>query len=135
MRYEQDSFPQDLRFQVTPNSEHFQARYVITHPAKGDLTCAPGQDYIRKLESRRDLEVKELTALAGWTNPNYVDYITEYSRKAKPDKYAPQRNSFLPTSILPIESSKKDSFGKWILLLGVLVGIVYLKPRNARKNG
>ncbi|MEM9050465.1 MAG: DUF2330 domain-containing protein [Bacteroidota bacterium] len=130
VRYEQDRFPQDLRFHVTPNSEHFQARYVITHPAKGDLTCEAGQSYIRKLESRRGLEIKELTALAGWTNPNYGDYITEYSKKSKPDKYAPKQNSFLPTDILPLASDQKEKAGKWIILIGVLAGILSLRPRR-----
>jgi len=130
VRYEQDRFPQDLRFQVTPNTENFQARYVITHPAKGELTCEAGQAYLRKLEYRRDLEVKELTALAGWTNPNYIDYITEYSKRSKSDKYAPQRNSFLPTYILPAEGAQDSSLAKWLMLIFVLSGIAILRPSS-----
>ena len=33
VRYNRASFPQDLMFQVTPNTDNFQARYIITHPA------------------------------------------------------------------------------------------------------
>src|SRR3954465_15326304 len=33
VRYNRQSFPQDLQFQLTPNVENFQARYIVTHPA------------------------------------------------------------------------------------------------------
>ena len=39
-------FPQDLMFQVTPNTENYQARYVITHPATGDFNCDAGKKYL-----------------------------------------------------------------------------------------
>ena len=38
-RYNRKSFAQDLQFQVTPNTENYQARYIITHPASGDFNC------------------------------------------------------------------------------------------------
>ena len=34
VRYGREKFPQDLFFQVTPNTENFQARYILTHPAE-----------------------------------------------------------------------------------------------------
>ncbi len=68
-RYNRKSFPQDLMFQVTPNTENFQARYVITHPANGDLTCDAGKKYLQDLKTRRKKELRELTALTG-TNIN-----------------------------------------------------------------
>lgn len=68
-RYNRKSFPQDLMFQVTPNTENFQARYVITHPANGDLTCDAGKKYLLDLKTRRKKELRELTALTG-TNIN-----------------------------------------------------------------
>lgn len=68
-RYNRKSFAQDLMFQVTPNTENFQARYVITHPANGDLTCDAGKKYLQDLKTRRKKELRELTALTG-TNIN-----------------------------------------------------------------
>jgi hypothetical protein len=68
-RYNRRSFPQDLMFQVTPNTETYQARYVITHPATGDFNCAPGKKYLQDLRQRRKKELQELTALTG-TNIN-----------------------------------------------------------------
>lgn len=64
-RYNRKSFPQDLFFQVTPNTETFQARYVITHPATGDLSCAAGQQYLRELKKRRKNELRQLAMLTG----------------------------------------------------------------------
>jgi hypothetical protein len=134
VRYTKDRFPQDLQFQVTPNAEHFQARYIITHPAKGDLNCEAGDRYVRDLENRRSLEVKELAALAGWTNPNYADYVTEYSKRFKPDKYAPQRNSFLPSAILPGGDDESGSWAKWLFPLAVMAGVIFLGPKRKRED-
>jgi len=64
-RYNRRSFPQDLMFQVTPNTETFQARYVITHPATGNFNCDAGKKYLQDLRKRRKNELVELTALTG----------------------------------------------------------------------
>jgi hypothetical protein len=72
-RYNRKSFPQDLSFQVTPNTETFQARYVITHPATGDLSCAAGKQYLKTLAQRRKNELMELTLLTGTNLNNWQD--------------------------------------------------------------
>jgi hypothetical protein len=64
-RYNRKSFAQDLMFQVTPNTETFQARYIITHPATGNFTCDAGKKYLQDLKKRRRNELIELTALTG----------------------------------------------------------------------
>ncbi|MBL0145931.1 MAG: DUF2330 domain-containing protein [Chitinophagaceae bacterium] len=64
-RYNRNSFAQDLMFQVTPNTETFQARYVITHPAQGDMSCDAGKKYLKELRERRKKELKELAVLTG----------------------------------------------------------------------
>ena len=64
-RYNRNSFAQDLMFQVTPNTETFQARYVITHPATGNFNCDAGKKYLQDLKKRRRDELIELTALTG----------------------------------------------------------------------
>ncbi len=68
-RYNRKSFAQDLSFQVTPNTETFQARYVITHPATGNFDCTAGKKYLQDLKLRRKKELNELTILTG-TNIN-----------------------------------------------------------------
>ncbi len=64
-RYNRNHFAQDLMFQVTPNTETYQARYVITHPATGSFTCDAGKKYLLDLKKRRREELNELTALTG----------------------------------------------------------------------
>ena len=71
IRYNRKAFPQDLVFQLTPNTENFQARYVITHPASGDFNCEAGKKYLADLRQRRQAELKMLTDLTG---KNYDDW-------------------------------------------------------------
>jgi hypothetical protein len=65
VRYNRQSFPQDLQFQTTPNTENYQARYIITHPASGDMSCTEGKKYLSSLKERRKKEMKMLTYLTG----------------------------------------------------------------------
>ncbi len=74
-RYNRSSFPQDLVFQVTPNTTPFQARYIITHPATGDFNCDEGRKYLQDLKKRRKNELKELTSLTGTNIDNWQDAI------------------------------------------------------------
>jgi hypothetical protein len=75
-RYNRKSFAQDLMFQVTPNTETYQARYVVTHPATGDFNCAAGKKYLQDLRARRKKELVELTALTGTNINNWQDDAT-----------------------------------------------------------
>jgi len=65
VRYNRSAFPQDLSFQVTPNIENFQARYIITHPATGTFNCAEGKKYLIDLKERRRKELNMLSSLTG----------------------------------------------------------------------
>lgn len=65
VRYNRSAFPQDLSFQVTPNTENFQARYIITHPATGAFNCAEGKKYLADLKERRRKELNMLASLTG----------------------------------------------------------------------
>ncbi len=125
VRYTRNKFPQDLQFLVTPNTENFQARYILHHPAQGDWSCSEGSYYRQQLEYRRSLEVAELQTLAGWTNPNYTDYIKEYSQLNKPDKYAPNRNQFIPVDNSN-DIPKPPVKGKLIFMLCGLFGVWFL---------
>jgi len=81
VRYTRDKFPQDLQFQVTPNRENYQGRYIITHPATGDLSCEAGEEYLRKLEARRQNELDELAVLTDWDTDGYQSYVQKHSRR------------------------------------------------------
>lgn len=97
VRYGREKFPQDLVFQVTPNTEHFQARYVLTNPATGDLSCASGQDYLEELYYRRHRELEELHALTGWDITKRQSYLKEIS-----DQLPEERRNGLPGWTLPL---------------------------------
>lgn len=83
VRYTLDKFPEDLFFQETPNKEMFQARYVITHPATGDLSCAEGKIYSKKLKIRRKQELSQLATLAQWDTEEFYDYVANGTDQVK----------------------------------------------------
>lgn len=71
MRYYRKSYAQDLVFQDTPNNENYQARYIITHPATGDMNCEAGKKYLKDFKERRK---KEMDMLASLTGKGYDDW-------------------------------------------------------------
>lgn len=77
VRYGRELFPQDLFFTQTANVQNRQARYVITWPAKGEIDCAEGKEYLQGLPQRRSLELQELALLTGWNTDAYRSYIKE----------------------------------------------------------
>lgn len=82
IRYNRNSFPQDLSFQVTPNREHYQARYVVTHPAQGNLSCNEGKKYLQELKVRRKAELKELMSLTGRDLDNWQQDYQAFNQEA-----------------------------------------------------
>ena len=127
IRYNRNSFPQDLQFQVTPNTETFQARYVITHPATGSFNCDAGRKYLQDLKKRRQKELNELTALTG-TNLNNWQEDASFKNDEETEKEAQyatimkEKNNELPTKKLPT--------GYIILSLGIVGVAGFLKWRN-----
>ncbi|TND05048.1 MAG: hypothetical protein FD123_3668 [Bacteroidetes bacterium] len=81
--YDRATFPQDLQFQETPNKEQFQARYVITHPASGSFDCKEANTYLIDLQKRRQQEISNMVALAGWDAAAHVSYQSEYNKYIK----------------------------------------------------
>ena len=129
VRYGQEKFPQDLFFQVTPNTENFQARYILTHPATGDLSCSAGQDYLETLFYKRTREMDELYALTGWDLSNDRNYMEEVK-----GRMAPERRNGLEVPYTPIDGPNDDGgnggegngISKLILFLGsigLLLGV------------
>lgn len=89
IRYNRNDFPQDLMFQVTPNRENYQVRYIITHPAEGDLSCAAGKSYLKDLKQRRKNELEQMVYLTGKNYENWdLAYEESNSNDAKTATYA-----------------------------------------------
>ena len=116
-RYNRKSFAQDLMFQVTPNTQNFQATYIITHPATGDCNCAAGKKYLQDLRLRRKKELMELTALTGTNINNWQD---DASMKNDEEKNAlAQYATLLP--LVKDEMDNKKTIPAGIILLGAVI--------------
>jgi hypothetical protein len=127
IRYNRNSFPQDLQFQVTPNTETFQARYIITHPATGSFNCDAGRKYLQDLKQRRQKELLTLTALTGKNLNNWQEDASAKNDEAKDveAQYATilkQTNDEAPT--------KKMPSGYLFLSLGIVGVAGFLKWKN-----
>ena len=128
VRYNRKSFPQDLVFQVTPNTDNYQARYVITHPATGDFNCDAGKKYLRQLKQRRADELEMLTYLTGKDYSDW-DVVSEQPE----EKYIPKDASY--ASIAPtVEGRPKGEKGILYATCSI-VGLIFLAGfRRKEKN-
>jgi hypothetical protein len=66
VRYDAQSFPEDLVFTETKDRSTFQGRYVLRHPFKGKNTCDAGKKYEAALPARFKKEASNLAWLTGW---------------------------------------------------------------------
>jgi Na+-transporting NADH:ubiquinone oxidoreductase subunit NqrB len=127
VRYNRKAFPQDLMFQLTPNTDNFQARYIITHPAAGDLNCDAGKKYLDGLRQRRQDELKMLTYLTG---KGYSDW--DVVMNDKEEKNIPTEISYenLRSTAKPPEKDK----GFLLATLGVmgLIAVIGLKQKKKK---
>ena len=94
VRYNRQAFPRDLFFQQTENTASFQARYIITHPATGDLSCAEGKKYLKDLKARREDELKMLTYLTG---KGYTDW--DVAVRAEDERSIPADDSYAAAAL------------------------------------
>lgn len=68
VRYDAQSFPEDLNFIETGDRENFQARYILNHPYAGAASCADGKRYEAALPERYRREADNLAGLTGWSS-------------------------------------------------------------------
>ncbi|MBL7731850.1 MAG: hypothetical protein JNM88_11785, partial [Chitinophagaceae bacterium] len=127
VRYNRDKFPQDLMFQVTPNTENYQARYVITHPATGDFNCEAGKKYLKELKARRADEMEMLTYLTG---KGYSDW--DVVMEEPEEKFIPAEASYAAIAPATKEKPKRNN-GLLVATLSV-VGLVSLAGFGTRKK-
>ncbi len=83
VRYDRAHFPEDLQFQETPDTDSYQARFVIHVASKRRTmsTCAAGRAYHRELHQRWQTENATLADLTGW-NPDDIhsDMVAHWVR-------------------------------------------------------
>jgi hypothetical protein len=67
VRYDAESFPEDLVFQETGDRSNFQGRYVVRHAWKGESSCPEAERYRAELRQRQRREAETLAHLTGWS--------------------------------------------------------------------
>ena len=83
VRYDAAHFPEDLQFQETPDTEDFQARFVIQVASKlrSMDSCAAGRAYRKTLHERWKTENATLAELTGWTPETiHQDMVAHWNR-------------------------------------------------------
>ena len=66
VRYDAESFPEDLKFKTTGNRQNFQGRYILRHAYDGEMNCPAADEYKRQVNERKETEIKTLANLTGW---------------------------------------------------------------------
>lgn len=67
LRYTKETFPDDLVFHQTNDTQNFQGRYILRHPWKGERkSCEAAQNYYENLPKLLDQRAQNLAHLTGW---------------------------------------------------------------------
>ena len=131
VRYNRRAFPQDLSFQATPNTESFQVRYIVTHPATGKFNCEEGKKYLSELKERRK---KELNSLASLTGKDASDWDITLNDEENMNISADVSYSNL-SQLLKGEDNKRGSAPTEIILASaVILGCISAVKFKGSKN-
>ena len=66
VRYDAESFPEDLKFKQTGDRQNFQGRYILRHAYDGKMDCPEAENYKQRVNERKEKEVQTLANLTGW---------------------------------------------------------------------
>jgi hypothetical protein len=66
VRYDAETFPEDLKFHQTGDRQNFQGRYVLRHAYTGEMKCEAATAYKKAVNERQQTEIKTLANLTGW---------------------------------------------------------------------
>jgi len=83
VRYDAQSFPEDLVLMETRDRANFQGRYVLNHPWKGATACEAGAKYRASLPQRFRDEARNLVNLTGWP---LADVLAEMEATGQPTR-------------------------------------------------
>ncbi len=83
VRYDAQSFPEDLVLTETRDRSNFQGRYVLNHPFKGPTSCEAGTTYRAELPKRFEQEAQNLVNLTGWP---LADVLAEMEATGQPTR-------------------------------------------------
>jgi hypothetical protein len=83
VRYDAQSFPEDLVLTETRDRSNFQGRYVLNHPFRGPTSCEAGAKYRAELPKRFEQEAQNLVNLTGWP---LADVLAEMEATGQPTR-------------------------------------------------
>ena len=83
VRYDAQSFPEDLKFHQTGDKSNFQGRYIMRHAFKGEMKCDAALDYKKSVNKRMNTEINTLANLTGWER-SYIRTKINEDGKGKP---------------------------------------------------
>ena len=81
VRYDANTFPEDLVLMETRDRGNFQGRYVLRHPWTGKTACEAGAQYRASLRVRYEQEARNLAGLTGWS---LADITARMEREGQP---------------------------------------------------
>ena len=108
LRYDQNNFPEDLKLQVTGNSENFQGRYVLRHPWRGKAVCREATEYQKTLGPRFYREATTLANLTGWDITNIREAMAKNGQTVEP--ITPPETRPEPTETPPSGETESESW-------------------------
>ncbi|MBL4870102.1 MAG: DUF2330 domain-containing protein, partial [Robiginitomaculum sp.] len=83
VRYDAQSFPEDLKFHQTGDKSNFQGRYIMRHAFKGEMKCDAALGYKKSVNKRLNTEINTLANLTGWER-SYIRTKIDEDGKGKP---------------------------------------------------
>ena len=113
-------------FQLTPNKENYQARYIVTHPATGGFDCEAGKKYLKELKQRRADEIEMLAYLTG---KGYGDWDVVANEE---EKFIPSEAAYATVS--KTIDNKPISNNVWLFAGIGFMGMVSLIQFRQRIN-
>ena len=66
VRYDAESFPEDLKFKTTGDKQNFQGRYILRHAYDGEMDCPEAEAYKTRVNERKNKEAETLANLTSW---------------------------------------------------------------------
>lgn len=77
VRYNAESFPEDLKFKTTGDRSNFQGRYILRHAYEGKMECEAAEGYKKEVNKRKETEIKTLANLTRWETKDIRSRIEE----------------------------------------------------------
>jgi len=83
VRYDANTFPEDLVLLETKDRSNFQGRYVQHHPWTGKATCEAANAYRQSLPVRFAQQAKNLEELTGWSHTDVAGRMAVTGQELK----------------------------------------------------